>query len=270
MARHAHVTMHSPDQSLAPADGADWHVFNAHEAVNQASLTDLVSTGLGRALAAIGSTGARAVLERRLSVVGPLENLSPGGAEELLAMADAAGDADLRVQIIEALHREPVPNPLDADRQGWVPPYGHIDPPMRPRRRTRRQLERLFADLTSDRVYARRIAASRLGGWDGDPTVVEALQAALRHPDSWTRAAAALSLGQVAAADAGTWREVLELAGDTESGPLEIGEAIVLLTVLNPAARREEAASVLVAMAIRKPAWTRDLRAFRERIAAMP
>lgn len=261
------ITMYAPDQSLAPANGMDWHVFVADDVAGQAALTGLVNDGLGRAVASLGSTAAEAALERRLSVTGPLENLSPGGAEDLLAMADAAGDADLRARIVEALQRESVADPLDEYRGGWQPAYGEIHPAIHPKRRTRPQLERLLADLTSNRVYARRIAASRLGGWDGDPAVVDALRVALRNADPSTRGFAALSLGQVADGDAGTWREVLELALNADAGPREIGSAIVLLAALDVVARREEAVSVLDAMVARYPAWTRDLRAFRDRVA---
>jgi hypothetical protein len=262
------ITMYTPDQSLEPPEDADWHVFNANDMTAQADLTDLVSEGLPKALAALGSASARAVLDRRLSVTGPLQNLSPGAAEELLAMADAAGDRDLPGRISEALQRDRVADPIDEYRQGWVPPTGRIDPPMRPGRRTRRQLDRLLSDLESDRVYARRRAAVRLGGWDSDPEVVGALRVALRHSDPSTRSFAAQSLGQVADSDAGTWHTVLELAGDPESGPREVGVAIVLLNALNPATRRGAAASALELIAERNPAWTRDLRAFRERFSA--
>jgi hypothetical protein len=262
------ITMFSLDQSLAPANGAYWHVFDADDRASQAALTDLVSNGLGRAVAGL-ATSAGEVLERRLSVEGPLENLSPGGAEELLAMADAAGDAELHERIISALQREPVQDPLDHIRQGSLPRYGYIHPPWRPRRRTRRQLQRLLADLASDRVYARRKAASGLGGWDDDPAVVDALRDALRHADPWTRGFAALSLGQVADAHEETWRVVLGMAVGPESAPHEIGAAIVLLAALDPPARGEEASSALEAMAAMSPAWTRDLRAFRERVAGI-
>ena len=181
------ITMYAPDQSLAPADGMDWHVFVADDVAGQAALTGLVNDGLGRAVASLGSTAADAVLERRLSVTGPLENLSPGGAEDLLALADAAGDADLRKRIVAALQRESVADPLNEDRGGWLPAHGHVHAAVRPTRRTRRQLELLLTDLTSNRAYARRIAASRLGGWDGDPVVVDALRAALRNADPSTR-----------------------------------------------------------------------------------
>jgi HEAT repeat protein len=262
------ITMYAPDQSLAPADGMDWHVFVADDVAGRAALTGLVNDGLGRAVASLGSTAADGVLERRLSVTGPLENLSPGGAEDLLAMADAAGDVDVRARIVEALQRESVADPRDEYGGGGLPAYGQIDTAIHPKRRTRRRLERLLTDLTSNRVYARRIAASRLGGWDGDPAVVDALRVALRNADGSTRGFAALSLGQVADGDAGTWRQVLDLAHSAEAGPREIGSAIVLLAALDVAARREEAASVLDAMVAMYPAWTRNLRAFRERVAA--
>jgi len=262
------ITMYSPDESLAPANGASWHVFSAIDKANQAALTKLLSKGLPRALAALGNTSAAALLERRLSISEPLENLSPGAVEELLAMAEAAGDRDFPRRISEAMLREPIPDAIDELRRGWVPPIGRIDAPLRPGRRTRRQLDRLLSDLVSDRLYARRLAASRLGGWDGDQAVIDALRVALRHRDGFTRGYAAQSLGQVADADADTWRRVLELAGDVEAGPREIGVAIVLLAALSPAARRTEAAVALEAMAIRSPAWARDLRTFRERVSA--
>jgi hypothetical protein len=81
------ITMYSPDRSLIPANRGDWHVFDANDAAGQALLTSLVTRRLGRVVTALGTSSAREVLDRWLSVTGPLENLSPGGANELLAMA---------------------------------------------------------------------------------------------------------------------------------------------------------------------------------------
>ena len=100
----------------------------------------------------------------------------------------------LRRRIVEALRRDRVPDGRDEDISATLaelreilgpgvqvalaaepPRDGTISPPIRPGRRMARTRNGLLADLASDRVYRRRQAAWRLGGWDGDPAVVEAL-----------------------------------------------------------------------------------------------
>lgn len=262
------ITMYSEDRSLAPPDGDDWHIFVVDDPRREAELTRLIADGLGPGLCGLGDTSARAVLERRLSVTGPLENLSPGEAEELLAMADSAGDTALRAGIVAALDRERVPDPIDALRGGWVAPIGQIHAPIRPRRRTRRMLDRLVRDLGSDRVYQCRMAASLLGGWDREVDAVTALRAALDHPDGTTRGVAALSLGHLGDTADATWRHALALADDREVGARDVGAAIVLLSRLDPAARRADGEATRDRLRLRTPARSADLRAFMAQVSA--
>jgi hypothetical protein len=261
------VTMYSADRSLEPPDNGDWHIFVAGDPQSATALTRLIADGLGPALEGLADTSARAILERRLSVTGPLENLSPGETEELLAMADAAGDTALRGEIVAALDRERVPDPIDDLRDGWVPPIGQIHGPFRPRRRTRPMLERLVRHLHSDRVYQSRLAASMLGGWDGDKDAVTSLRTALDHRDGITRGLAALSLGHLADSADTTWNRSLTLADDPEVSARDIGAAIVLLSCLDGATRGVDAEAALDRLRLSNPAWSPDLRAFKDQLS---
>jgi HEAT repeat protein len=200
-------------------------------------------------------------------VTGPLENLSPGEAEELLVMADAAGDSALRNEIVVALDRDRVPDPIDDLREAWVPPIGQIHAPFRPRRRTRPMIERLVRDLHSDRVPQSRLAASLLGGWDLDTDAVTALRAALDHPDGTTRGLAALSLGHLADNVDTTWHRTLVLADDPEVSARDIGAAIVLMSRLGESHRRVDAEAALDRLRLANPAWSPDLRAFKDQLS---
>ncbi len=263
------VTMYSENRALDPPEGDDWHAFLADDPQHVAALSALVADGLGPALAGLGDTSARGILERRLPYTGPLENLSPHGAAELLAMADAAGDTGLRAEIDAALERDRVPDPMDAMRGGWVPPIGRIDPPIRPKRLTRRALDRLLTDLQSDRMNPRRIAARRLGGWEPSFDVLSALRLALDHPDAFTRASAALSLGHLRDADEGTWQRVLALADDPEDSAWDLGAAVVLLARLDLPRRRPSGEAAIDRLRALHPEWSPDLRAFKEQLATM-
>ena len=268
------LTVHAPSLALQPADGDPWHVFRVGDVAGQTRLAREVETGLPTALAALGRPSARAALEQKLAYSGPLEDLAPGHAKELLKLADAAGASDLRASIVAALNRDPITPEREryADEIGNLfgpgvsveaitsPADDEIWPPTRPGPRLAKTKARLLADLASDRRYPRRIAATRLGGWDGDPHVVAALRAALRHADSFTRLAAAASLGHLADDHDETWRRTLELAADAEAGPSELAEAIVLLARLDPDRRAGQAMQALDLMVERYPAWTRRVR----------
>jgi hypothetical protein len=268
------LTIHAPSLALQPADGDSWHVFRVGDAAAQAGLARQVETGLPAALAALGRTTARAVLEQKLAYSGPLEDLAPGHAEELLKLADAAGASDVRASIVAGLKRDPVTSEREryTDEVGdlfgpgvsvevMTPPgEDEIGPRIRPIRRLAKTKAKLLADLASDRRYPRRIAATRLGGWAGDPDVVDALRVALRHADSFTRLAAAASLGHLADDHDETWRRTLELAADADAGPSELAEAIVLLARLDPDRRAGQAMQTLDLMVERYPAWTRRVR----------
>ncbi len=262
------ITMYTTNRSLDSPAGAFWHAFRADDPPSWLTLTALIADGLGPALKGLGETSTKAILARRLSVTGPLENLSPGEAEELLAMADAAGDSAVRADIVAALQRDRVPDPIDALRGGWVPPIGRIDPPMRHGRQSQRQLERLLGELRSDRVYARRLAASMLAGWDSTPEVLAALRDALDHPDPPTRGFAALSLGHLGDPEDETWRRVVALADDREAGTWEIGAALVLMARLDPDGRRAEGQLALDRLTVLDPPWSQNLRAFKKQITA--
>jgi hypothetical protein len=271
----------SPSLALEPPDGESWHTFHTDDEASRARLTELIQAGIPEALHALGRVDARAMLERKLAFAGPLENLAPGHAEELLALADEAGAADIRRAIVEALRREPVPDPTrpspeqllaetrelfpDAHLEivgGWPIRAGTIHPPFPIGRRVAKTRAGLLADLAGGRVNARRIAATRLAGWTGEPEIASALRAALDHPDGYTRLTAASSLGHLGDADPATWRRVLGLIDHAAPGPRELGEAIVLLARLDLPGRRQEAVRVLHELADRYPAWTRDLLAF--------
>ena len=262
------ITMYTSHRSLDPLRGAFWHAFRADDPASWMTLTALISDGLGGALAGLGDTSAKAILARRMSVTGPLENLSPGGAAQLLAMADAAGDTALRAEIVAALQRDRVPDPIDDLRGGLVPPIGRIYPPSRPGRQTRRQLDRLLGELLSDRVYPRRIAASALAGWDSTPEILAALRGALDHPDPTTRGFAALSLGHLGDAEDETWRRVLAVAASPVVDTWHVGAALVLLARLDPHGRRTEGLLALDRLTVLDPPWSQDLRAFKKQIGA--
>jgi HEAT repeat protein len=281
------VTIHSPSLALAPPDGEFWHVFDADDEAHQAALTELIRIGLAEALETLGRVDARRILDLRLELAGPLEDLAPGQAEELLALADDAGDVDVRNRIVEALRREPTDPRSPDDRRAELtadlrdvfggdvgihvllpPADDDISKPWRPRRRLRKTKAKLIADLASDRRYPRRLAASQLGGWDQDPDVVVALRSALDHPDAYTRLSAALSLGQVADADPQTWGTVRGFTDSAAASPSDLGEAIVLLARLDLRSRRDEAMATLSAMEALYPAWTRRLRALRGLLAS--
>ncbi len=272
------ITMGSPSLALWPTGGEQWHLFDADNPAGQEQLAELIRTGLPAAIAAIGDTGARAVLDRHLAHFEPLENLAPGHAEELLALADAAGAADVRARIVAALARPRRPDPREALRDqelaeliAALPPGVHIetrgpirDDAITPRprvRRTAKQRTKLLTDLASRRVYARRWAATVLGGWTGDPEIRDALRVTMGHEDGWTRAAAARSLGHLADEDEETWGRALSLAGDAAAAPSELGEALVLLARLDPPGRRADALAALVSLEREHPAWMRKLRA---------
>ena len=273
------LTVHAPSLVLEPNDGEPWHTFDAGDTEGQARLTEFIRAGLGEALAALGRADAPRVLAMKLAFSVPLENLAPGHAEELLALADEAGDTELRNRIIEALKHDPVEDSSEEETRRFIEeatdPFGpgvgvhvmmpprddEISEPWRPGRRLRKTKEKLLADLASDRRNARRIAATRLGGWDGDADVVIGLRGALSNPDRFTGLAAASSLGQVADSDPETWRKVLALADEADAGPSELGEAIVVLARLDLPSRTGDAVATLDRMIDRYPAWARRLRA---------
>jgi hypothetical protein len=275
------LTVRSPSPALEPPEGDSWYVFRVGDEDGHRRLTQLVQAGLPEALAALGSPSARAVLDQRLAYAGPLEDLVPGHAEELLKLADAAGADDVRTSIVAALRRDPV----TPHQERWAEAFRDMDfgpgvtievltppaddgiwPPMRPGRRLAKSKAKLLADLASDRVYPRRIAATRLGGWDGDDDVVSALRLALTDDDGFTRLSAASSLGHLGDAEEATWSRVLGLADDADAGPDELAQAIVLLARLDPARRTETASGILDEMVDRYPAWTRRIRGLRTRL----
>ena len=278
------IAMRAPTFALEPPEGEFWHTFDAADERGQRRLVERLASGLDDALAALGDTTMRSLLELRLAASGPLENLSPGAAEELLALADAAADPTARGRIEEAMRRAPVPdesrpspdelyemlqqsfpeaNVMIAHR---VPEPGSLFPTFRPRRRTAKRRDQLLADLASKRHYPRRQAATLLGGWDGEPAVVEALRAALNHEDDWTRFAAAQSLGQLGDAEDATWRRVLSMTADAAAGPRELGQAILQLSQVRSSDRAEAGRSALAEMAARYPAWTRELLALASKV----
>jgi HEAT repeat protein len=271
------MTVRSPSLVLEPADGEFWHVFDVEEPDGQARLAEMIRVGLPEALAALEPSDARSVLGRKLQHVGPLENLSPFEAEELLALADLVGDAEIRMEITEALKRPRVPQESDRVVQEMIeasadifgpgiqvivlrPPADEvIKPPMPAMRRSPKIRSRLLEELDSERPEVRRFAAAALGGWDGDADVVDALRAALQNADGYTKASAARSLGHLGDADAATWVRSLDIAKEASEEPREIAEAIVLLARLDLDARREEGARTVSGMCVRYPAETRKL-----------
>lgn len=272
------ITMGSPSLALWPKGGEQWHIFDADDPAGQERLAELIRAGLPSAIAALGDTGARTLLDRSLSHAGSLEDLAPGRAEELLSLADAAGAEDVRARIVAALSGPRRPDPREALRDQAIADFTAALPPgvrvetawpirddaitRRPRiRRTAKQRAKLLADLASRRIYARRWAASALGGWTGDPEIRDALRSAMGHEDGWTRIAAALSLGHLEDADEETWTLALSLAGDAGAAPSELGEALVLLARLDLPARRAGALAALASLELAHPAWTRKLRA---------
>ena len=275
----------SPSLALEPQEGTWWHSFDADDVDAQARLEELIRIGLPEALSALGAVDAGTILERKLASFGPLENLAPGHAEELLALSDEAGAGDVRRAIVEALRRDPVPDPTrqTAERlaeelrslfpearvetAGELPIRpGAIHPPSPVVRRGAKTRAKLLADLGSERVYARRIAATRLAAWTGEPEVAQALRLALDDPDVFTRLVAASSLGHLGDRDPATWRRTLALVDQAASGPRYLGEAIVLLARQDLPNRRAGAVEALHQLVDRYPAWTRDLRAFAEAV----
>jgi HEAT repeats len=251
------ISMYSTDRSLEPADDEDWHVFDASDPTTGERLRTLVERRIGPGIAGL-ATAPRQILDRRLSVTGPLEQLSPGGAEQLLAMADAAGDTDLRDRIVAAVGRA---DPRATRR--WGDPFRRPAPL---RRLTTGMRDRLLRDLASRSVYIRRMAATMLADFPADESAVAGLRTALRDPDANTRSCAAVSLGRLGDADPGTWQLTLAQVDDPDGGPYETGVALVLLAELDPTSRAEAATASLTRLATRHPAWSPDLRSFRDRL----
>lgn len=272
------LTIFAPTTVLEPAEGEFWHVFDPADDRARASLTELVRDGLPKALDALGPATARAVLDTKLTHGGPLENLSPAGAEEMLALADLAGAADVRQAIGEALTRPRVPDPerdqvlRDMDEHATEffgpgvqvvvmrpPRDDEIEPPIAGRRRTPRIRERLIAELDDPRPEVRRLAASALGAWSGDEAVLTALRGALGNADDYARVCAARSLGHLGDPDEGTWEQTLSIAAATEAGPTEVAEAIVLLAKIDISSRRQPASEAIGSLCLRFLADTRRL-----------
>lgn len=273
-------TMYAPTPVLEPPDGEPWHVFDSEDSASHERLTEFIRAGLPSALESLGPPDPRAILDAKVAYAGPLENLSPGAAEELLALSDLASADDVRIDISEALGRPRVPDPdrdrfladvLDssADIFGpgvrvevmWPPRDDEIHPPISGRRRTGKVRTRLIADLDADRLEVRRLSASALGAWVGDDEVIRALRRALDNDDEYTGACAARSLGHLGDADQSTWSRALEMAATTSTAPTEVAEAIVLLNRLDTEGRSRKAARVVGEMCIRFPADTRRLAA---------
>ncbi|MEI7743196.1 MAG: hypothetical protein WCK58_05525 [Chloroflexota bacterium] len=280
------IGVRSSSPALEPPEGEWWHVFDADDPSSGVRLAELIRTGLPEALAALGRVDARALLERKLAWADPLENLAPGHAEELLALAAEAGAYDVRARIIEALRSDPVPDPneptpeqlleetraifpgLHVELAGGGPAQpGTIWPPFPVGRRVGKTRTRLLNDLAGERTFPRRIAAARLGGWTGESDVVDALRAALSSPDRYTALTAACSLGHLGDAAGQTWELALGMVVDAAAAPSELGQAIVLLALLDPDVRRERALLALGDLEDRYPAWTRDLRGFQRHLA---
>lgn len=275
----------SPSRALEPQEGAWWHIFDASDPTSGDRLAEVIRDGLPKALAALGRVDARALLDRKLEWAGPLENLSPALAEELLALAAEADADDVRAAIVAALRRDPVPDAsrpsprqmleemqamlpgLHVELAGGGPrPPGTIYPPYSVGRRVGKTRAGLLAELAGDKKSPRRIAAMRLGGWTGEAEVVKALQVALGNADRYTALMAASSLGHLGDASGGTWTLALAMVGDAAAGPRELGEAIVLLALLDLERRREPACAALAALEAEYPAWTRDLRGLRQHL----
>lgn len=274
-------TLYAPTTVLEPPEGEFWHVFDPADESSVAHLTETVRRGLPQALEALGPADARAVLDAKLPFMGPLENLSPGAAEELLALADLAGAPDVREAITAALKRPRVPDPerdrLFADLRDmaasagdifgpgvrvevrWPPGDEEIPAPVAGRRRTPKIRDRLLGELRGSSLEVRRLAASALGAWSGDEAVVAALRFALDDGDDYTRACAVRSLGHLGDADEGVWERALEIAASTELAPTEVAEAVVLLARLDEATRRDPGESAVAGLCLRFPADTRRL-----------
>lgn len=277
------ISTRAPSLALEPRDGALWFRFDATDQADQQALTEVVARGLPQALRALGQADARAVLERRLASAGPLENLAPGHAEELLALAAEAGATDVRGLIVEALQRDPVPDPT---RPSWdelvreteelfgadnvyavpMPADDEIWEPLRPGRRTAKRRERYLADLRADRTFPRRRAAAALGGWDGEPEIVEALRAVCRHPDDYTVIAALGSLAHLGDEDPATWELALAAVPRAASEPRYLAQAIVQFALLDPGGRAHDARTALGELLERYPAWTRQIRGLETRL----
>ena len=270
-------TVYAPTTALEPAEVGWWHVFDPADDTAIDRLSELVRAGLPAALEALGPADPRAILDAKLPWMGPLENLSPGGAEELLALADLAGAADVRETITAALQRPRVPDPVRDRAREWSiddaaaifgpgvgvavlrPPRDEeIAPPVAGRRRTPKIRTRLIGELDASSPEIRRSAASALGAWTDDEEVRRVLRTALANPDDFTRVCAVRSLGHLRDDDGGTWAQALAIAADTESGPTEVAEAVVLLSRLD-ASRREAAVAAIAGLLLRFPANARRL-----------
>ena len=280
------VAMHAPTRVFEPPVGRFWHVFDIDDVAGQERMTRLIGAGLGEALHALGEPDPRAILIRKRAHMGPLENLSPGAAGELLALADLAGEPDMRIEIAEALKRPRVADPereqalrglMERSAEAFGPaaqvliprrrPDDEITLPLAGRRRTPTIRARLISELDAERSEVRRLAAAALGGWDGDSEVLDALRRALDNADDFAAACAARSLGHLGDGDETTWRRSLGLAATTAAAPAEVAEAIVLLARQDPNARREPGAQALRDMVVRFPAVSRRLAALIARLS---
>jgi hypothetical protein len=260
------------DEALDPHahDGSFWFVFDARDPTANARLAARLRPGIERAVAELEARGTsdRALLDFMLRSSGPLENLAPGHAEILLALADSVGDAAVRQRIVEALQRPSVPEPDLAARGLRRPGSGGLWPRLGPRRLAERALERLLTDARSDRVQARRQALALLGDVEAPPPEVAlTLRLALMTDDKTSRSIAAVSLAHQRDAAPATWHQVLELARDPQSEPLFVGTAIVLLERIDPNGRRAAAESALDGLANLKPAWLRDVAVWKTKLA---
>lgn len=282
----ADIARYASAPALEPSAGEFWHVFDLRDPGGATRLTDVIRAGLPQGLASLRGLSDRALLDERLAMVGSLENLSPGAAEELLALADAVSDSGTRSRIEEALKRDPVPDGREEELEHAMrtlqealpegvrieshadPGPGSLMPRFKPGRRTAKRRAKLLSDLASTRIYARRQAAVLLGGWDGEPAVVEALRSALGHDDAWTRFAAAQSLGHLGDEDPETFQRVLSMVERANAGPRELGHAILQLANVDLPDRAEHARMALTSMAERYPAWSRDLRAYSSQLDA--
>lgn len=279
------LTTLAPTTVLEPAAGEPWHVFDSRDAASRDRLTQLVRAGLPRALDALGPADAGVILGMKLQHGGPLENLRPAAADELLALADLVGATDVRREVTAALTRPRVPDPereslqavLDLSADVFGPPLhvavarsrgdDEIRPPIAGGRRTPKAREKLISELDHGRAEARRRSASALGAWTGDDEALAALRRALTNDDDYTRACAALSLGHLGDDDPATWASVLGQAAGAGTAANEVAEAIVLLARLDPGDRRAAGSEALGGLLQRFPANARRLAALAALLA---